>query len=72
MGSPSPDFSASDLQGRSVVLSEFQDRKVVLLDFWATWCAPCVQTMPKLQEIHEEFEERNVEILAVNLGEGKV
>ena len=69
VGSESPDFSAADLQGRPVVLSELRDRKAVVVDFWATWCAPCLRSMPKLQELHEEFGEHQVEVLAVNLGE---
>ena len=69
LGSESPDFSTTDLQGRQVVLSEFQGRKVVVVDFWATWCAPCLQAMPTLQELYDEFKGREVEILAVNLGE---
>ena len=69
VGSESPDFSATDLRGRQVVLSEFRDRKVVVVDFWATWCGPCLMAMPALQEVYDEFEGREVEILAVNLGE---
>lgn len=68
-GSEAPAFSAADLTGREIVLSEFRGRKVVVLDFWATWCGPCLLAMPGLQEIHEEFGGRGVEILAVNLGE---
>ena len=68
-GSEAPDFSAADLTGRPVVLSEFRGRKVVVLDFWATWCGPCLLAMPGLQEVHEEFGGRGVEILTVNLGE---
>ena len=69
VGDESPDFSATDLQGRQVTLSGFRDHKVVVVDFWATWCMPCVLAMPKLQELHEEFKGRDVEVLAVNLGE---
>lgn len=69
VGSEAPDFSATDLQGRPVVLSEFRDRKVVVADFWAEWCGPCLMAMPDLQELHDEFEDRPLEILAVNLGE---
>ena len=68
-GSEAPDFAATDMQGREIVLSEFRGRKVVVLDFWATWCGPCLLAMPGLQEVHEEFGGRGVEILAVNLGE---
>ena len=69
VGSESPDFSATDLRGRQVVLSKFRNRKVVVVDFWTTWCGPCIKAMPALQELYDEFEGREVEILAVNLGE---
>ncbi len=64
-----PDFSARDLKGRDVVLSAFRDRKVVLLDFWATWCGQCRRAMPSLQTLHDESKDRGVELLSVNLGE---
>ena len=70
VGSDSPDFSATDLLGHEVALSQLRGRKAVVLDFWATWCGPCLQAMPALQKLHEDFSERGVEILAVNLGEG--
>ena len=70
VGSESPLFSTSDLQGEPVVLEDFQGRRVVILDFWATWCTPCLIAMPELQKLHEEYSGRGVEILAVNLGEG--
>ena len=69
VGSEAPDFSATDLHGQPVVLSEFKDRKVVVADFWAEWCGPCLMAMPGLQELHDEFDGQQLEILAVNLGE---
>lgn len=69
VGEEIPDFAASELGGAGVTLSDFRGREVVVLDFWATWCQPCVLGMPSLQAMHEEFDARNVEILAVNLGE---
>ena len=64
-----PDFSATSLDGQIVNLSDFQGRQVVVLDFWATWCGPCIDGMPALQELHEEFDEKGVEVLAINVGE---
>lgn len=69
LGDQLVDFSTVDLHGEMVTLTEFQDREVVVLDFWATWCGPCIDGMPDLQELHEEFDHRGVEILAVNVGE---
>ena len=51
-----------------MVLSHFRDRKVVVLDFWAIWCMPCLMAMPDLQQLHDEIGGR-VEVVAVNLGE---
>ena len=64
IGTESPDRSATDLQGQPIVLSRFRNHKVVVVDFWASWCSPCVMAMPALQELHDEFNERNVEVNA--------
>ena len=69
VGGKAPDFSATDLQGRPVALGELPGHKAVVVDFWATWCAPCLESMPALQQVQEEFNDRQVEIVAVNLGE---
>ena len=69
VGEEIPDFAAIDLDGATVSLSDFRDREVVVLDFWATWCQPCVQSMPALQALDDEFDERGAEFLAVNVGE---
>lgn len=69
LGDLVPDFSATKLDGTNITLSEFQNREVVMLDFWATWCQPCIRGMPNLQALHDEFDELGVEVLAVNVGE---
>ncbi len=69
IGDQIPDFKSSTLHGGSIALSDFRDQQVVVLDFWATWCTPCVKGMPALQEMHEEFGGRGVKVLAVNVGE---
>lgn len=68
-GETMADFSAIGLDGEIVTLSEFRGRETVMLDFWATWCVPCVAGFPELQELHEELGEEGLEILAVNVGE---
>lgn len=69
IGDVLPDFSGTRLNGEIITLAEFRDEQVVVLDFWATWCQPCVAGMPTLQELHEELGELGVQILAINVGE---
>jgi peroxiredoxin len=51
VGQPAPEFSSFDLDGRPVRLADFRG-KVVLLNFWASWCAPCRQEFPRLAAVH--------------------
>jgi thiol-disulfide isomerase/thioredoxin len=69
VGKPAPDFKLELLDGGEVELSKLKGKNVVLLDFWATWCGPCRQVMPALQEISEEYRSKGVRYLAVNLRE---
>ena len=57
-------FSAKTVDGRTVRLSEYRG-KVVILNFWATWCFPCLYEMPLLQRIHTRFEDRGLTVVAV-------
>lgn len=67
--SKAPDFTADLTDGSSFTLSE-QEGKVVLLNFWATWCSPCVEEMPALEKIHKEYGDQ-VKVVAVDCGEDK-
>jgi thiol-disulfide isomerase/thioredoxin len=73
-GDPAPDFKLSDLDGKEVTLASLKG-KVVLLDFWATWCGPCKAAMPTIQKLHDEYkvkdEGKDVVILGVNTWEQK-
>ena len=68
-GRPAPDFELETLGGETVKLSELKGR-VVVLDFWATWCSPCQEALPKLNKVHEEFAGEDVVILGVNAESG--
>ncbi|GAB3796829.1 TlpA disulfide reductase family protein [Virgibacillus kimchii] len=63
-GETAPDFELESLDGDKVKLSELRGKKVIL-NFWATWCGPCREEMPEMQEFYDNND--NVEILAVNL-----
>ena len=57
-------FTAKTLDGKTVSLSEYRG-KVVVLNFWASWCFPCLYEMPLLQRIHTKFEDRGLTVVAV-------
>jgi len=68
-GDPAPDFTALSLvEGETVKLSEYRG-KVVYLDFWASWCPPCLTSLPQFNQLSEEFPASQFQMLAVNVDE---
>jgi peroxiredoxin len=67
-GQKAQDFTLGDLAGKQVRLSSLKG-KVVLIDFWATWCGPCRIEMPNIQKLHRELKGRGLVVLGVNQGE---
>jgi len=65
MDIPMEDFEAVGLDGNIIKLSDYKG-KIIFLNFWATWCPPCIEEMPFLQEIYDEYKDQDVIILAVN------
>lgn len=61
-----PDFSLHDLSGKEVKLSDFRG-KVVLLNFFATWCYTCLWEMPEIEVLHDKYKERGFTVVAVSL-----
>jgi thiol-disulfide isomerase/thioredoxin len=64
-----PDFSLPDLEGNTVKFSDFKG-KVVLVDFWATWCGPCKMEIPHLVALHREYKDRGFEVIGIALDNG--
>lgn len=59
-------FSATDVEGNSFELNDYKG-KVVILDFWATWCPPCVKEIPVLKNIYKNFGDKDFEIISIAL-----
>lgn len=68
VGKIAPSFTLKNLNGKGVSLSDYKD-KIVLINFWATWCGYCDKEMPDLQRLHEENED--LVVLAVDVRESK-
>jgi thiol-disulfide isomerase/thioredoxin len=67
-GKATPPLASTDLTGRSVDLKDLRGR-VVLVNFWATWCEPCRDEMPALERLQGKLRDKPFDILAVNYGE---
>ncbi len=61
-----PLFSLPDLQGNKVELASFKG-KVILLEFWATWCGPCKEEIPSLNELHRKFQGEGLAVIGISL-----
>jgi thiol-disulfide isomerase/thioredoxin len=68
-GAQAPDFALEMLEGRTLQLSELRGRKIVL-NFWASWCAPCRKEMPDLERVHRQYGDR-VTVVGINIQEDR-
>jgi peroxiredoxin len=64
-GMPAAEFTLADLNGQAKSLSDYRG-KIVLLNFWATWCKPCTTEMPAMQAMYDRLREKGFVVLAVN------
>ncbi len=65
-GKPAPSFTLQDLNGKTVSLSDFKG-KVVILDFWATWCPPCVVEIPHFIELYKQYKDQGFAMVGISL-----
>lgn len=68
IGQPAPTFQLEDLEGNQISLEQYRG-KIVMLDFWATWCGPCRIEMPEIQAIWEEHQDDGLVVLALDQDE---
>ena len=69
VGMQAPDFTLRNLNGNLEGLSEFKDQ-VVVLNFWATWCAPCLEEMPAFEKLYRRYRSQGLTVIAVSLDKG--
>lgn len=62
-----PKISLKDLNGRSVNLDSIWLKGVTIIDFWATWCTPCKESLPHLNDLNEKYSEKGLQVLAVSI-----
>ena len=65
VGMPAKDFHLTDLEGHSQSLSQYRGT-IVLLNFWATWCKPCLTEMPAMQKMYDTLRDKGFVVLAIN------
>lgn len=69
VGSVAPLFSGKDIDGKEISLEDFRDKKYVLIDFWASWCAPCREEFPYVKDLHAKYKEMGFEVLSISRDE---
>lgn len=66
IGKPAPDITITNLKGEELSLEDFKGQ-VVLLDFWATWCGPCITEIPKVKKTYEKYKDQKFQIIGISL-----
>jgi peroxiredoxin len=70
-GKPAPAFTLQDLNGKNVSLSDFRG-KVLIIDFWATWCPPCIKEIPDFIELYEQYKDKGFEMVGISLDQAGI
>jgi thiol-disulfide isomerase/thioredoxin len=68
-GNPAPAFTLKDLEGREVKLADLKG-KVVIVNFWATWCPPCREEIPSMMQLNQAMAGKPFQMLAISINEG--
>jgi cytochrome c biogenesis protein CcmG/thiol:disulfide interchange protein DsbE len=64
---PAPEFTLPDLAGQEITLSERLKEGPVIVDFWATWCKPCIKAFPDLQEVFDNYKDCGLSLFAISI-----
>lgn len=66
IGKPAPDFTLTDSNGNKMTLSSMRG-KYVLIDFWASWCGPCISELPNIKKVYAKFKDRGLEVIGISI-----
>ena len=64
---PAPDFTLPNIEGKEVTLSKILAEGPVIIDFWATWCKPCIKAFPSLQAMYEKYRDRGLSVVTISV-----
>jgi peroxiredoxin len=67
IGHTAPDFTRQDVYGNTISLSEFKNKNCVLLDFWASWCRPCIANIPQLISVYEQYSKQGLVFIGISI-----
>ncbi|MBN1806555.1 MAG: TlpA family protein disulfide reductase [Sedimentisphaerales bacterium] len=68
---PAPNFTLKDINGNNISLADYRG-KVVILDFWATWCPPCIKEIPDFVELYEQYKDKGFAMIGISLDQAGV
>ena len=68
---PAPEFTLPDLNGKNISLADYKG-KVVILDFWATWCPPCIKGIPDFVELYEQYKDKGFAMIGISLDQAGI
>src|SRR5215469_14860463 len=66
-GTVASDFSAQDTTGATLHLSDYLNKNVIVIDFWATWCQPCLEEMPHLRRLYDANKAKGLVVIGVSM-----
>lgn len=65
VGSAAPNFILKDINDKTISLADFKNKKYILIDFWASWCAPCLEELPYIKELYKKYQHQGFEIISI-------
>jgi thiol-disulfide isomerase/thioredoxin len=65
VGSLAPEFTVIDIEGKPLSLNDYKEKQYVLIDFWASWCAPCREELPYIKELYKKYSKEGFEVISI-------